>query len=1337
MKNIAISGTWSFPLPGCNITTTIVDVDRACVWIASERVNADADTEVDIYQKGLPDDLFGIEDVAPTELVTKLVSSTSKVVPNTPSQVISLKTVPGEDSLAVIMRGGDIWSMKLGNPDPQFETIGSFEDGIQAAAWCPDDSLLVLVTGEGKLIVMTLTFDVLHESALHTDEFGEDVPINVGWGSKQTQFHGSLGKAAAHAPSAPASSSVGISPDDDLLTRISWRGDGALFVVSAVAPAAGSTLLRRVLRIYNRDGMLQTTAEAVPGLEHPLSWRPSGNLIVGVQRFGAFPGGGKGREGRHDVVFFEKNGLRHGEFGLRCGTHGVGPSDAKERKWGYKVKEVCWSADSSVLLVWIEEDAGDAVQLWTTGNYHWYLKQEIACLPAEGGRYTSVAWHPEKPLLVLLTTKTHVISYSFRWETSTATARAPNDTGTVAVIDGSSILLTPFRMQNIPPPMSSHRLTLRRSPLAPARTLSTPCYVRFSPTEDILAALWETGYLEVWNLHTRLEFGRGPVMAPERIWCGSLEGARFREISVCMNAGQNTVTLIAALGYESNGVDLLQVLEIEQENENVNALEVPRLGSLGWRLALTCGAVVLHRNGKMLEYDVDSEQLVPSVDFGTACDVARVIDVSQSLTSPAILLYLGLTSSGTLLSTTPSSPARTLAQNANSFAVSGDLIVYTTFAHEAHFIPASLLATVDASTDITSERRRVERGSRIVTAIPSIMSLVLQMPRGNLETVNPRPMVMTTISADIDAGNYRKAFLACRKHRIDLNVIVDRNPDLFRERLSSFIEQVRDVDYINLFLTNLGQGSQPPEVISELCDAIREQLEAQDTEMYINSILTAYVVKRPPDLEAGLRVLLRLREHVPSAIEDAVKYIIFLVDADTLFDVALGMYDFSLVLLVAQHAQKDPREYLPFLRELRALEKYYQRFRIDDHLRRYKIALQNLSLAGPEHFDEVKAYVEKHQLYETALEIYRETDQHQEILNLYGEWLFERREFVQSASAFMDAQRFQRAMLAYEKAHLWRELFELAQLQRIVREDIVAIACRVAEDLTSKKRHLEAGQVLLDYAEDVREAVIALVQGNHFSEARRIITLHEHPELLEEIIDPAVLEARTQIAEDLAEMHEQLQKQVARLRELRVKKVEEREEFYGTEDLAVHNVDVMTEASAFTAFTRYTAAPTASGRKMERKVGSGRKGTVDEEEYLLKSLTKLAARLETTQGTCSLTLKSWHDATARHVDETAALVPHLLRFTSVHRAAARELQNEVAAFSQEVAEAFDEVWPASTGEVETTAEPPDSWATRMAEREKERERTIKAITKPGLRAVESWRTRLLDDTATSASPEKT
>ena len=43
---------------------------------------------------------------------------------------------------------------------------------------------------------------------------------------------------------------------------------------------------------------------------------------------------------------------------------------------------------------------------------------------------------------------------------------------------------------------------------------------------------------------------------------------------------------------------------------------------------------------------------------------------------------------------------------------------------------------------------------------------------------------------------------------------------------------------------------------------------------------------------------------------------------------------------------QDPKEYLPFLRELRALDKHYQRFRIDDYLERRSKALASLKEGG-------------------------------------------------------------------------------------------------------------------------------------------------------------------------------------------------------------------------------------------------------------------------------------------------------------------------------------------------------------------------------------------------------
>jgi elongator complex protein 1 len=42
----------------------------------------------------------------------------------------------------------------------------------------------------------------------------------------------------------------------------------------------------------------------------------------------------------------------------------------------------------------------------------------------------------------------------------------------------------------------------------------------------------------------------------------------------------------------------------------------------------------------------------------------------------------------------------------------------------------------------------------------------------------------------------------------------------------------------------------------------------------------------------------------PTVVEDAIKYIIFLSDVNQLYDLALGMYNFQLVLMIAQYSQK-------------------------------------------------------------------------------------------------------------------------------------------------------------------------------------------------------------------------------------------------------------------------------------------------------------------------------------------------------------------------------------------------------------------------------------------------
>ena len=111
---------------------------------------------------------------------------------------------------------------------------------------------------------------------------------------------------------------------------------------------------------------------------------------------------------------------------------------------------------------------------------------------------------------------------------------------------------------------------------------------------------------------------------------------------------------------------------------------------------------------------------------------------------------------------------------------------------------------VPDDTPETDERcRAIERGGRLVTVMPSIFALVLQMPRGNTETIYPRALVLARIRKYLDNKDYRAAYLACRSHMVDMNILHDYSPDQFMSSIQLFIDQVNKVEFIDEFLSRL------------------------------------------------------------------------------------------------------------------------------------------------------------------------------------------------------------------------------------------------------------------------------------------------------------------------------------------------------------------------------------------------------------------------------------------------------------------------------------------------------------------------------------------------------
>lgn len=1131
-------------------------------------------------------------------------------------RVISLQYLSGTATACLVLEGGDIITVQedqFSSNGPHIEIVGSIDAGIAAAKWSPDEELLAIVTKANALLFMGSTFDPVAEVAMTVEDLKASRHVSVGWGKKETQFQG-RGAKAMRDPTIPEKVDSGIlSPNDDGAINISWRGDGAFVAINAIQESEDSK--RRVIRVYSREGELDSASEPVDGLESTLSWRPSGNLIAGIQRFGD----------HIDVVFFERNGLRHGQFRLRSPEKPVVSSSTIRLEW---------NSDSTALAAMLD----GLVQLWTTGNYHWYLKQEIPTEPSTA----SVVWHSEKALRFAIVTTDNLSIVEKIFYTARGSCCPPFDNGAVAVIDGETVKLTPIRGANVPPPMALYQLTVE----------SAAVDVAFGRRNESFAILHRKG-VDVYDWPTmdgrsfkpqlKVKVPFGPANIPEdnvglRICCSS--DGRFKLMS-----------------YQDDLGNLQLSVKADAEDAHLDFLNEDQLfvSTTTYEDDTSTEGYGQDRTGKIHRLLSTGSELLP-VQFQTQLPWFEIAKISDSI------IAFGLSRGGHLYAN-----SRLLAKNCTSFIVTPDHLIFTTNNHLVKYVhlaeDVEELEVCGDDPEKDERCRNVERGSRLVTAIPTTMSIVLQMPRGNLETIFPRAMVVAGIRNLIDELNYARAFTYCRTQRVDMNILYDHKPEQFLANVGVFLDQLREPSYIDLFLSSLRQedvtetmypdtkrgkiqertflnpepqpSSGPAPTTSKVntvCDAILKCLQTQ-TSTSIQNTITAHVCKDPPALEDALRLVAGLMEEGEKPAERAVEHVCFIVDVNRVYDNALGLYNLELALLVAQQSQRDPREYLPFIQDLHKQSDLRRKFIIDDHLSRRTKALGHLHALDV--FEELSNYTVKHILYQDALKLYRyDQDRLNQITALYAAHLESTSAFREAGLAYESLQNYAKATSCYRAAGAtcWQECLVSAQLQTppISEDALTETATALADALWEDKNYSAAASIHLDYLSSLEQAIRCLCKGYHFAEAIRLVLQKSRPELLTTAVDTGLAEALGSTTEFLADCKAQLNAQVPRIAELRRKAAEDPLAFYEGERAGGADIpdDVSIAASSRVStsaslFTRYTGkagsvgtagtgvsrATSKNRRREEKKRARGRKGTVYEEEYLVNSVRRLVERV--------------------------------------------------------------------------------------------------------------------------------
>jgi elongator complex protein 1 len=182
--------------------------------------------------------------------------------------------------------------------------------------------------------------------------------------------------------------------------------------------------------------------------------------------------------------------------------------------------------------------------------------------------------------------------------------------------------------------------------------------------------------------------------------------------------------------------------------------------------------------------------------------------------------------------------------------------------------------------------RNVERGSDIISL--SGQRLVMEMPRGNLEVIYPKLLLFHEMQRLIKKErNFMTAYKEIKRHKLDMNLIVDISPSIFKEEVANgnFLKAFKKTDDINLILNSLTKEVAPDlsyitsiEELQEIknfievnsrphgenkvdyiCTLLREEMTKQQ-DFYILSIIMTYTRQQPPQLEAALQLVRELQK---------------------------------------------------------------------------------------------------------------------------------------------------------------------------------------------------------------------------------------------------------------------------------------------------------------------------------------------------------------------------------------------------------------------------------------------------------------------------------------------
>ncbi|VDD96931.1 unnamed protein product, partial [Enterobius vermicularis] len=661
--------------------------------------------------------LAGSQGIFRTDPELKLIYSWPDVVKR--DSLLSFNFLSDDIRFCAIFRSGLI--LLVDSDTFEFEIRCLEVRAISGSSWAPDFHTLVLNSPKGL--------------------------VTVGWGSKATQFQGSTGRKVLK--DAYSKAETPIFEWDKKSVEYSWSGDARFLGVSCVK----TETLTRSFFVWSDEGDLLSRLEFVEGAGSPIAFKPTGGLIAITRLL----------KGSSEIIFFEKNGQERSQLVLSDKT---GKAD-KYVSW------LCWNMNCDILAVDLKTLTRTLhrIQFWCRNNYKWQLKY---CLPVEE-EVLYREWNSEEGMsfqLVTVSGDTLFIDFEFAYDFCDMS---------VIFFDGKVILVprtvcfTDLFLAPVPPPMfhysyqfASFVCEVAQSSFGAVFLLSTHQLLFCRMQRVFLSGSFRMKNKKVFEMTfsgficfgTFVKEEVGPklkfevlivIRRVDRKLCFDheyiIDVNTVPKSSVCYDLHyyeDGTFTMVACLSGKTCTYNIIEI----SLNEPHKCLVVHRSDD----------PVLCHRR-------VSEGLLVQTVESGWSAVALSEENSIIGLTKDNVLLWNG----------------QEVCRNVGSYSVDDEfllLLLLPTGSATCKLYTVEVQKLVETRLScLLVNGRTVEQGAVIIGHENFGTRVWLEMPRGNLETIHLRSLVLKKLEECFESGEYKDAMRLMRRHRIDMNLMFDRNPE--------------------------------------------------------------------------------------------------------------------------------------------------------------------------------------------------------------------------------------------------------------------------------------------------------------------------------------------------------------------------------------------------------------------------------------------------------------------------------------------------------------------------------------------------------------------------------